>query len=215
MSVLDLRSRGRRESGPWSGRVSNVATDAGTWRNSGRKSWPHTEMQWASSTTTPLSSWRASAPRSTGSRASRSRRDIQQPHPALGSVAEDLGLNHPRRRPRDALHGPDAAPPAKIVDLVLDERDQRRHDDRRAGLGREQRRQLEAQRLAETGRKYGEDVAALEDGPHHLELLRVQFGYAEHLLGRLDELGGRILTGDEAQAFEELRDVVAPEGDRG
>ncbi len=90
------------------------------------------------------------------------RRDIEQAQLARSGrpdrVRARIGGQHRVQR-----RGADP-PPVELVDLVLHQRDERRHDQRRAR--QHQRGQLEPQRLPGAGRHDGQDVPPLQHGPH-------------------------------------------------
>ena len=65
----------------------------------------------------------------------------------------------------------------QFVDLILHQRDERRHDERRAG--KHHGRQLVAERLAGAGGHHGEHVASAEDRGNDLLLSRTEFTVAE------------------------------------
>ena len=58
--------------------------------------------------------------------------------------------------------------PVQLVHLVLHQRNQRRHHDRRAR--QQERGQLEAERLAGTGRHHREHVVPVQHGAHEILL---------------------------------------------
>ena len=127
-------------------------------RYSGRKSWPQSLMQWASSMAknesgTPVAgsraSARSSAARATDRAASAGRRGSRRRRGACSSVASVL-LTQAAGTPQSI----------KRIDLVLHQRDQRRDDDRQPR--HRQGRGLKAERLAAAGRQHDDRVAARE-----------------------------------------------------
>jgi hypothetical protein len=111
---------------------------------------------------------------------------------ALGRDVQQLDLAG--RRPRDrgtvgrrVLLGVDERRPAgdrpfERLDLVLHQRDERRHD--QGEVGPEQRRQLVAERLARPRRHHDEQVAPGERGADRLRLPGAERGEAEVLAKR-------------------------------
>ena len=168
----------------------SAARAAPSARYSGRKSCPHCEMQWASST--------ASKP-DPGAPQQRQRiglgeplgRDINQPEPAAGEPLDDppvLGeiVARVEARGRDPIT-------LELRHLVAHERDQGRHH--HGQVVTQQRRQLIAKRLAAAGRHDGEHIGAphdrLDDGALAGTEVREPEGRAERLLGRheVDQCG--------------------------
>ena len=94
-------------------------------------------------------------------------RDVQQPQ-----RVPPRGAQHARAGCRPSsieCSAPDAdAASIQLVDLILHQRDQRRHDERRPG--QHHRRQLVAERLARSGRHHREHVAPAEHGGDDLLL---------------------------------------------
>lgn len=69
-------------------------------------------------------------------------------------------------------------------------------------MRREQCGQLEAHGFAEPGWEDRKHIAALGDGAHDVELLRMEIDYAKELFGCFDELGGGIFAVDESQPLQ-------------
>ena len=143
-------------------------------RYSGRKSWPHCETQWASSMA------RQSIERLAqhGERVVAQQplgRDVEQAQRALAQA-----LRRSRRRSLDVGRGIEArrldAELAQLRDLVAHQRDQRR-DDQRQALA-DERRKLEAERLAAAGRHHREHVLAAERRGEDLLLAGAEAGKA-------------------------------------
>ena len=110
-------------------------------------------------------------------------RDIEQIEGPVANGALDLG-GLAGRQPR--IEGRRAHPRlAQRVDLVLHQRDQRRHDD--ADARTQQRRDLVAQRLAAAGRHQHDGVAADDDVFDNRKLLAAEAvkpeNLAQHPLG--------------------------------
>jgi hypothetical protein len=114
------------------------------------------------------------------------RRHVQQlerprPQPPLhldGLVAGQ-GAVQPRRRD---------PPPLQVVDLVLHQRDERRHDHGHAV--QQQRGKLVAQRLAAAGGEHGQRAAPLQQAVDDLPLARPELAQAEALLQHLAGVDG-------------------------
>ncbi len=115
------------------------------------------------------------------------RRHVEQPraagHRAVDSRAVGrrvlLGVDERHHAGRHAL---------ERLDLVLHQRDQRRHDQRQ--VGSHQRGQLVAERLARAGRHHDQHVAAGERRLDRLALARPEAREAEHLAQRRAGLAG-------------------------
>ena len=102
-------------------------------------------------------------------------RHVQQIERAIANRAFDpTGLA--RRQPGIERGGPHPRLPQR-VDLVLHQRDQRRHDN--ADPGAQQRRQLIAQRFAAAGRHQHDRIAAGDDMLDDLLLLTAEAGITE------------------------------------
>ena len=107
------------------------------------------------------------------------RRHVEQPARIGSNPRQHLVALRQRQRAvqvggRHAIH-------PKAIDLILHQRDQRRNDERHAAARRgrlwvDDRRRLEAQRLAAAGRQHDDAVAALEDRLHRLALQRTEVG---------------------------------------
>ncbi len=76
----------------------------------------------------------------------------------------------------------------QLVDLILHQRDQRRHDER--GAREHYRGQLVSERFSGTRRHDGKDVAAAEDRADDLFLSFAEAGVAEVAAKRRQRLGG-------------------------
>jgi hypothetical protein len=102
------------------------------------------------------------------------------PARAASSVARRL-----ERQQRVQRRRPDAAP-RQVINLILHQRDERRHHDRDA---RQQHRgQLEAERLAGSGRHHREHVAAVQHGAHERLLAGAKRRVSEVPPPRLDHM---------------------------
>ena len=150
----------------------NCSRSRPSWRYSGRKSCPHWLMQCASSMAMKLTLHCASMERkpSLPSPASRSGETYSRRYrPSRRPAATDDLLV---RAQRAVVAGGGHAVSRQRVDLILHQRDERRDHD---GETRpDERRGLEAQRLAAAGREHDDRIAAGEDGVHRLALQRAE-----------------------------------------
>ena len=144
---------------------------APSWRYSGRKSWPQWLMQWASSMATSGRRARHSPEAGAAVAHQPLGRDVEQLEAA---VAQAVVGRLPLRRSTRAVEARrrDAAGD-QAVDLVLHQRDQGR-DDEREPVVADERRHLEAERLAAAGRQHDDAVAPLEHGADGRALQRPQ-----------------------------------------
>ena len=119
-------------------------------------------------------------------------RDVQQPARAAAHHRHRRAALLWRLRAVQARGGHAARHQA--VDLVLHQRDERRDDQRQPRARRaivDQRRRLEAERLAAAGRQHQHAVAALEDRVDRLALPRPELAEAPVALEHLDDgIGG-------------------------
>ena len=127
-----------------------------SWRYSGRKSWPHSLMQCASSMArsrdVPTLQILRGNRQASGAPARRRAAGIRR-------CASRAGVGAIRRPSSEELRNVAGTPPAcKRIHLVLHQRDERRDDDRQPRS--RQRGQLEAERLAAAGRQQREDILA-------------------------------------------------------
>ena len=110
-------------------------------------------------------------------------RHVQQPAPPLAHAREHLvALVRQQRAVQERRRDP---VDAQAVDLILHQRDERRHDEAEP-VGRDRRR-LEAQRLAATGREHDDAVARLQNRVHRLALERTEFRKAPDAVERVRE----------------------------
>ncbi len=143
-------------------------------RYAGRKSWPHSTMQCASSTASRVTGTdrRRRSSHSLASRSGAAYSSRSRPAPPRAS---DVRLVHRRRRAVQRRGGD--APRRERRHLVLHQRDERRDDDRQARL--EQCRHLVAHRLAAAGWQHRQHVAPAEHVMHDAPLHRAEIGMAE------------------------------------
>ena len=112
-------------------------------------------------------------------------RDVEQAAASVPHARDDLvALVRQQRavqeRRRDAVD-------AQAVDLILHQRDERRHDQAQA-IGRDRRR-LKAQRLAAAGREDDDAVARGQDRVHRLALEGAEVGEAPDAVKRIPKKG--------------------------
>ena len=163
------RGRGERHD---RARRGSASRSSARRRYSGRKSWPHSLMQWASST-----AMRAHVPAAQRRRGSRHheplRRDVEQPVAPLarGRRAARRTSSASSEELRKVAGTPAAC---ERVDLILHQGDERRDDDREAGA--HHGGELEAEALAAAGGQQREDVAAREGVADDLLLERAERG---------------------------------------
>ena len=163
-------ARRRSRSAPSAARRGKRSCRTESCWYSGRKSWPHCEMQCASSTANSASRDRAKQIEATRRRQPLGRH-VEQVERAVADRALDR-RRFGRRQPRVQRRG--AHPElAQRVDLVLHQRDQRRDDDAEARA--QQCRDLVAQRFAAAGRHQHDGVAAGRDLLDHLLLRAAEF----------------------------------------
>jgi len=137
-------------------------------------------------------------------------RHVQQPASIAGEAVEhrvalQLALRAVQKRRVDAVH-------AQAVDLILHQGDERRDDEREPAAGRseqiagadrpsagvvdlDERRRLEAERLAAARRQDDDAVSAREDRLHRLALQRAEVGEAPHAVERGAERVSAVRTG--------------------
>ena len=146
-------------------------------RYAGRKSWPHCDTQWASSTANS-ENFTPSRAACTDGRANRLGRDDDELDGARAYGLEVGGPLLGRAGRIDARHRHPGR--LQLADLILNEREQGRHDQRRAR--QDQRRQLVGQRLAAARRHDGQGVATRQHRLEDLGLTGAQSAHLEHLL---------------------------------
>ena len=112
------------------------------------------------------------------------RRDVQQPARRPHAPSVDLAACV-RRQHRVERRGPETAT-VQLVHLILHQRDERRHDERRPG--QQQRRQLKAERLAGAGRHHRQQIVAVENSLDELLLSVAESAVAEKPVKRSDEV---------------------------
>ena len=136
--------------------------------------------------------------------------DVEEP--VVAAPQADDTLPHRRRIERRGKIGRRDAAPGESRHLVLHQRDQRRHHQRRAG--QEQRGQLVAKALAAAGRRHQQHAAALEQERDRLALPRPEAVVAEARERRVDRdlLGQEGALGLEGPtAGQRARSRVAPQ----
>ena len=133
-------------------------------------------------------------------------RDIQQLILALAHAARHFRLA--LRRHRAVVAGRRHAVADQRVDLVLHQRDQRRHHHRQAFAG--DRRRLEAQRLAAAGRQHQQRVAAGQHRIHRLTLQRAEGVVAPVLF----ENGGQRDCGFQIEWISDYLTILDPKSAR-
>ncbi len=179
-------------------------------RYSGRKSWPHWEMQCASSMATMATSMSREAVEEAVHHEPLGGH-VEQVEPPVVEVREHLA----------ALHGAEAgverggldAELAERLHLVLHERDERAHDD--ADAGAHERRHLVAQALARAGRHHAERVVPAEQAFDDLLLRAPEAVEAEHAVQHLVRRFERRRAGGSEGRFGHEDRHSGKEGERG
>ena len=151
------------------GRSGNACRSALNCRYSGRNSWPHSEMQCASSMAKKAMGTRRSQAM-VSSRASRSGERYSSRNAPCAGFPHHLLLLAERLRAVDHRGG--NAHLRELRRLVLHQRDQRRDDDH--GLAQHQRRQLVAERFPAAGGHHHRDVVAVEQAMDDALLQRAE-----------------------------------------